>query len=422
MSNTPHQIVVYKKPREAISGTRTVPIIDDRILGTYDAYNYKHQIIAMGGDDSASCELGVTKDEAFEIFGAYLGNRIQAFVNNPSAPIFEGYINRINLEIEGFKFSVSLDSLGNRVMMSYFNTVSLPNTKVTSEVTDQASIDVFGSKMATQDLGIEYLSTDTRHNTQRDLFLAKQSDPYKQMTVAPSGNATGYSLKIEIRGFYHTLAWDTFETTANTQTVGSLVTVAMVYAGNAASIAGYNSSRFADNGYGVFFNTEDFSDMDFSNAVYTSSMEKRGGQSHLDFIRQHVEPGDGINDYVFGITRTDPNLRYRRGYYRQANTETKYFTNMFSDRRIYSSTGELIDPWTITPDANIAILDLPSFNTPLNTQTASSYITKVTYDGESGLVTWASKEDLTLSGQYQTGKVNRAEGSPFGQLTRRSYY
>ncbi len=242
------------------------------------------------------------------------------------------------------------------------------------------------------------------------------------MTIAPSGNASNYSLKLEIKGFYHTLAWDTFETVANVQTVGTLVTVAMVYAGNVNSISGYNSSRFADNGTGIFFNTEDFDDMNFSNAVYSSSMEKRGGQSHLDFIIQHVEPGDGVNDYVFGITRMDTNRGYRRGYYRQANTDVKYYTNMFSDRRIYSSTGELLDPWTITPDASISILDIPSFNTPLNTEIPSLYIEKINYDGETGQITWASKEDLTLSGQYQIGKVNKTEGASFGRDSRRVYY
>jgi len=403
-----------------MSGTRLAPVVNDRILATYQAHNYKHQIIAMGGDDSASCELAVDPTEAFDIFGAYLGNRVQTIVNNPSAPIFEGYINRINLEIRGFKFSVSLDTLGNRVMVSYFNKVSAPNSKVSAEVLNQDSIDIYGSKMLTQDLGIEYLTTDTRHNVQRDLLLAKHADPYEQMTVTPTGNASNYSLKLEIKGFYHTLEWDTFEVGVATSQVSSIVFNYLWYV-LVSNATGYNSSRFTSNGTGVFYNTEDFTFFN-ANATYNTSTEKRGGQSHLDFIRQHVEPGDGVNDWVFGITRTDPNLGYRRAYYRQANTETKYYTNIFKDRRVYSATGELLDPWTITPDANISILDIPSFNTPLNAQIPVSYVEKINYDGETGQVTWASKEDLTLSGQYQLGKVNKTEGASFGRDARRSYY
>ncbi len=146
MNNVIHQLLIYKKPAQAISGTRLAPVFNDRLLATYQAHNYKHQILAMGGDDAASCELDVPQSEAFDIFGSYLGNRIQVLVNNPSSPIFEGYINRINLEIQGYKFSVSLDTLGNRVMLSYFNTTSLPNNKVTTEVINQSSIDVWGRK------------------------------------------------------------------------------------------------------------------------------------------------------------------------------------------------------------------------------------------------------------------------------------
>lgn len=421
MNRHVHTLSIFKKPKQAISGNYDSAVVNDTTLACFEVFNYKHSWAWQGGCDSATCELQVTPQEAMTIFESFLGNRVQAHVDNPLSPIWEGYINRIDLELNGSKMSLSLDNMMNRVSVSYFNSSGSPDNKITTEVTNDDSISVYGSKSGAVDIGVEYYASDNRHHITRDKYLARLA--YPEFTIAPSSNATVFTLKLSMKGFYHTIGWDTFEVaSAGVYDVGNTVFYYLWYAGLGTSVAGFNSSQTSGNGYGVFFNTDDYQQTWFGNASYNTTFEKRAGQSHLDFIKQHVDAGDGVNDWVFGVTTTDPNLGYRRVYYRQANTDTKYYTTLYGDRRIYSLTGELLSPWDIRPDASISIRDMPTLSLRLNNDISTPYITRVEYDAETGVVTWASKDDVTLTGAYQLGKVNRSEGSPFGHLSRRSYY
>lgn len=73
-----HRLVIYPKPREQSNAIRA----------GYDAYGYKHKISWHGGDDTASCNLNVTRSEAEYIFKNYIGNIIAVYADNPENPIF----------------------------------------------------------------------------------------------------------------------------------------------------------------------------------------------------------------------------------------------------------------------------------------------------------------------------------------------
>src|SRR5690606_7363258 len=96
--------------------------------------------------------------------------------------------------------------MANRVIVQW--TSGALDMTQTAEVTNDSSIDQYGSKMKHFDAGEMYANATGFGEAMRDARLAQLAFP-PVSTV--SGGGGDYRVSIEMIGFYHTLTWDTFE-------------------------------------------------------------------------------------------------------------------------------------------------------------------------------------------------------------------
>lgn len=409
----PHFLTIYNKPREQLSQGRLV-------RRRYLAYNYGHTISAIGGFDKASCNLNVDRVEAENIYFNYVGNDVAVHVDNPLEPIFEGYINRVTIEAGDIRTSRGLDEMANNTYVVYADGTAAPRTKVTLATTNTTSGATFGFKSKMIEIGEQYTNGAGIATAMRNKYLARYS--YPSISTVQAGGQ-GFSVSIEIYGYYHTWSWDVFGST-NTTLIAAGDAV-FLYTFNTtppsiASMTGLNSSNYANNGNGVFYNDRDFT-LWSSNGGFTITLEKRVGETHWQKMLNIVEAGDGVNDWVIGITGTDPNLGYRRAYYRQASTTLKYVTTAYGDRRFYTTYGQLVPLWYIRPDASVLIRDLSSTFSGTGDDPRVAYIHSVDYDAEAQKISWATRDNLTLGGFYQYAHQNKETGRAFG-AEQRQYF
>lgn len=422
---TEHWLHVYQKPALAIGGTYPTVNVSDTFFTRYLAYDYKHKISAFGGDDSATARLMIPKSEAEVIFGEYVGNRVAVYADNPVVPIFEGIINRVNIEVNGVKLSRSLDGMYNRVSVKYQNPSASPETQITSEVINQDSIDVYGSKQGTLDAGQTYSNVTGIATTLRSKALNQLAWP-QISTVSSTGNE--YKCTIEMIGFYHTLDWDTRLTTiTNSEQVWGALFSFTRWATN-LNLVHRNSSGVAGNGWGVFFNDRDSTDFDETNAAFNITLEKRAGESALSFARKVVEAGDGTSDWVFQISRTvhrggaytfttvptTTPAPYRRSIYRAANTDVEYFTQAYGDKRIYTPSGYEVKPYNVLPDRSIFVSDILEGWNKQGQDPRIGYIETVDYDGNTGVATWQTKDSLRVEDMFKLRQYARSTNGRFG--------
>lgn len=400
----PHFLHVYNRPKDQV----TEGLIFQK---RFQTYGYSHRIMAKGGFDTASCQVAVDKIEAEKIFTDYIGCHVRTYIDDPFIPAWEGYISRVTIETGGISATRSLDNMANVVDVVYSTTGASPQTVQTGIAFDAFSGALYGFKTQCFDIGAQYSAGAAMAAVYRDGKLAKLRFP---PTSASTGGSESLNVTIEMKGFYHTWDWDTFGNTDTTSLNAGQVVFLFILDNtptNPLSQTGYNASRWTanGNGNGVFYRDNDFS-LWVNNTSFNLTTEKRNGETHWNKVLGIVEAGDGVDDWVIGITPTDPNLGYRRAYYREANTDVEYKTNAYIDRRFYSPYGTYIPSWRILPDRAVIIEDIVAVWIETLNDPRLAYIESVEYDAESGQVTWQSKDDVSLVGVFQVDRAGRSTG------------
>jgi hypothetical protein len=122
MYTQPHTLSLYQKPALGNDFLRRLPV-----------YNYRHTIAAVGGFDTASCDIAIrSREEGQQFLDQYIGNRVAFYVDNPVEPIWEGFINRMTFDAGGVQYTISLDEMTNRVTVTYTDVAaSATNAQIT---------------------------------------------------------------------------------------------------------------------------------------------------------------------------------------------------------------------------------------------------------------------------------------------------
>jgi hypothetical protein len=144
------------------------------------------------------------------------------------------------------------------------------------------------------------------------------------------------------------------------------------------------------------------------------SRESRTGQTFLQFMQSIAEAGDGSQQYAWGIGALDPNSQTRRIYYRPASTTVRYTVNALTDvGRVRDANGTPVPGWLVQADAGIRINDiLTGYNQP-GDDPRVGYIETVSYDGETGLVTFTTGDNITMEGALGINRYFRATRDRF---------
>lgn len=391
-----HILNLYEKPKQG-----------NGFVGRYQAYNYRHTIAAMGGFDTASCDLVVRRGEAEKWIDQYLGNRVAFYVDSPVEPIWEGLASRIMYQVGGVTFTVSLDNLYNRTKVTY----SLPLTTTTPQQTAAANNTTSQAVYGIKEGSIEAFAVDvasavvTHKNTLRDMILSMSAWP-QVSTIANNGGGVSV-LSLEFTGFYHTLEWESYTNTAGGANQPNSNLNSILIPGLA------NGATFFDNTNVALI---------ISNAAYTGTPNERQGKTAWQKILEWTEPGDGVSRWVAGISPTGyGGVASRRFYYRPSNLAVEYMVRLGDGLRIRNLYGGIVKPWNVQPDRGIRLTDVLTGWGGLGDDPRSAYLETIDYDAERQQVSWASSDDISTEGAFNLRKLYKTYDKRVGPQVRQTW-
>jgi len=428
MSIPRHVINIWKKPRQAIGGTSGAPVYNEGLQAQYTAYAYEHTYLAVGGADTARCTVAVTPLEGDEIYWNYVGNRVTITVDNPIAPIFEGYIESVAIADGATKRVRSIADMANAVSVTYFAGGASAQATM---ATDAASVAEYGTKQKTFDAGNKNASGAAFATALRNRKLADLAQPLE--SFAPNSGG-GFSIDITMKGLYHTFDWLSFEVSNTTFAYAPPAAPATLEDANvcvARFVLGEgllpdvftnpNGSSTTGNGNGIFYNDLDASSPFITTAAgWSRTKERRGGQTASQYLQETVEAGDGTNRRVIGITSTNFSTGLRTIYYVAANTDVEYTTDPAGTSRILDTYSKPVRAWVVRPDRQIRIVNASVGRSFAGTNT--KYISKVQYKSESQEIIWTTESDLTLDGTLGIGTYTKTAGSAANSAQPRQFY
>lgn len=384
----PHTMNLYQKPK-----------IGNGFINRFNVYNYRHTIAAVGGFDTASCDIAIpSHNESQQFLDQYIGNRVAFFTDNPIEPIWEGFINRMTFNAGGVQYTVSLDEMANRVTATYTNVaVSATAAAITGTVNNTDSQAVYGIKQENIDFG--YLRGGTGDTAVRDTALAQRAWPKTSIT---RGQGSGL-LHIEFLGFYHTLNWWVYTNTGTASSnLGNMV----------------NSVQANDVNGTVFYDNTDDTDLSANATAINQEHIKR--ETGWDTLLRFQEMGASGDYWVVGITPTIFATGTRRLYYRAANTTIKYTARQSDGLRIRNIYDQLVPPWTVQPDCGIRVSDMLIGWDGLGDNPAETYIKTITYNANDQTVDYQGDDDTRAEGAFQFKRYGKPVGKRFSATVRRS--
>lgn len=380
-----HVMKIYQKPAAGTNYITALPV-----------YDYKHSIDAMGGFDTASCDIAIrSKEDGIRFIDQYLANRVAIIVDNPVEPCWEGFINRMSFNFGGVEYSISLDEMCNRARSLYTSAAggAPPQTAVTNSAASQA---IYGIKQEQVDLG--YMGNASGVTLMQQVIVAQRAFP--KASVIPSSGGGGL-LHIEFLGFYHTLEWEDYrDTVAGNVQLGNFLDTII-----GASI---NGTTFFDN-----------TDLALT-VANTSLIDKQSlnGETKWALLEKVAEHGDATNYFIIGITPTGYLSGTRRFYYQQASTTVTYTARQSDGLRIRNLGGALVDPWRVRPDTGIRISDSLIAWNGVGDNPNESYIKKIDYDANSQKIIYSGDDDVSAEGVFNAKRFNNAIGKLLGAPRR----
>lgn len=396
-------------------------------LGSFPVNNYRHRITAKGGFDSASCSLDVRPAEAEDIFSNYVGCVVAFYVDNPFAPIWEGYIERITYRVGGAVLTRSLENMANRVNVTYYNAdsgaaIKTENiqTALGTVIENAASQAIYGLKVTNLDAGIHFNNADKSHkNLLRQTTLAQRAWP--QISTVFGVEASGPLIELEMRGL-HYMAWDwqTYEnvrgsgldTLTNASRAFQIVTSESGAAawGGGALVPANASYIYA---IGTSVNPNVLAQQYVTgNVSFNIQLASQSAQTYLQYIQGVAEAGDGAKQYVYGIHPPDPTTGIRYTYYSPANAAVAYQVTALRDPGRVRGTDGIITPgWLVRPNNGIQIMDILVGYNQAGDDPRIGYIESIEYDGETGLVSFQTGDNITMEGVLQKDRYYKAHGT-----------
>lgn len=381
----PHTLNLYQKPKLGNGFLKRLPV-----------YNYRHTIAAVGGFDTASCDIAIrSRDEGQQFLDQYLGNRVAFYVDNPVAPIWEGFINRMTFSAGGVQYTISLDEMSNYVVTIYTTSNVSPATTQSAVAQNTTSQSIYGIKEEQIDLGLMLAGTGV--TLMRDTVLAQKA--YPKSSILP-GNGGGL-LHIEFLGFYHTLEWENYrETGTGSIQLGSFVDTIITNLLNGTT----------------FFNNADVT-RTIANTSVIDIFTAKGGSS-WDTLMKIREIANGAVYYVIGVSPTDFQTGTRRFYYEQASSDIVYTARQADGLRIRNLYGQLVPPWTVQPNAGVRVSDMLIGWDGVGDHPAETYISKIDYDANRQQVIYSGDDDVSIVGVFNYQRFNKSYGKRNGQQRR----
>lgn len=403
---------LYQKPR-----------LGNGYLFRYPAYRYKHKISAMGGFDTASCELALNLAQAEAVLEQWIGNRVAFYMDNAVEPIWEGLVSRITYTFGAAEFTSSLDQLANKTRVIFSQRNVALTTQITTAVEDTASQAIYGIKEFTFDSGAtDNTNVDVTNKTAKArMELALRAYPRASTRIRSGGGGGMGLVRIECVGIYKTLEWETYSINAAgpTGVVGASTAITRIL-----STSGAIGERIRNQA--TFFDNADVTQV-VTNAATNWPIDNAGGKTVWQAIQSITEPGDSTSAaagvrWVAGVMPTDPNLGTRRFYYRPAVSTIGYIVRLRDGTGYVRNTlGAVVPPQWVRPDIGVRMVDalVGWFGNTVD-DPREFYLNTVEYDADKQSVSMSSEDDISIEGAFQLAKFSKAQGTRFGSPTRQT--
>lgn len=396
-----HMMLLCGKPRLGSSYIRQTPI-----------FNYRHRKLAVGGDDSASGTLAISMNEAEWWYENTIGNGVMVFVDDPIAPVFDGYISRVTYEIGGEIFTRSVDEMFNRTNMDSYSKAGAA-LAVTSDVNVAASQSIYMVKEGRIAGEVDYGGTSKA--AIRSILSAKYAWP--QVSFSQGGGAI--ALKLEIKGWHHIWEWENYDS-ANTTVIDADVAVARATVNTLASPESNENGQYIYAvGAGGIGNT--WAQFIQVNPGFTISREATNSPTYWDRLTEIVAGGNGSNaPWVIGITRRNAFNATRYVYYKPANTAVEYYRRQSSEPgAVRDRFGRLVQPWRAEPDRSIQVTDVLFGWAQAGQDPRATYIEALEYNSDDQTVTYQGGDDITATGIFGVNQRFKVRGRGVGRVPPR---
>lgn len=311
---------------------------------TENHQNYTHTINAVGGFESASFSLGGTPEYLKDWYDDGLMRRIVMY--SPEAvPVWEGFVNRLNLTAGSLKKTKSIEGMFNRVYMRY----NPLDTSLSPPLEKAPTTLVFDDILSQSEWGVKSVvisgggrTDDMAFNWGRTI-LRERKQPVTGEDVS-TGNVGGYSLEVECLGYYHTLKWIPY-----ISALGGSVQAHQAIQEVLQYFNGINGSWIS----------QDFGLMDYSFAS-----AKRGYNNYPNcwsVIEDVIQAGGASGERWVGGIYQDRRMVFKRaeaidGLY--ADEYQLYRSLSDQGQFIYDvATGTEVKPWDMTPDKVLHTVD-----------------------------------------------------------------
>lgn len=384
MSNPIPMLHIYDKPK-----------LGSAFIRRYPALHYRHQILAIGGFDTASCQLPVGRAEGETILENCVGNRVAIFMNNPFDPIWEGFINRVTLTLPGIILTRTLDETGNRIVINSTPSTGSGIPAITTTVNNTASQAVYGIKSKTERSarlhGVGTYAASLSARLLNDLA-------YPLTSAASNSGEVNAFIELELKGFYHTLDWENDTITGTRPTRNGST--------------GWFDVYLSTHPNGTTFISSDARDLTNNAITYPGVAD---GSIIWQKMRMLAECGNNAERWITGVGPFDYNTGTRRLYLRPADTTVKYTAKVNQPGRLFSPQGAIVEPWTVRPDGVVRVIDALVGWDGDGFDPRDAYLAAIEYDADTGRVNWQSDDNITMPGALQVDKWHTSGDMRYGQ-------
>lgn len=344
----PLNILVYEKTANGVPGTTLVDDLCDNADG------YQHTITDQFGFESMQVALKVSLDEATDWLANGLGRSV--LVTGPDAETcWEGQLTTVSAQIGQETRSVSLDGMANRVRCVYTTVYGTAGT--INSISDTDSQFLYGIKDAV-------LSANNSDNGEAGYYaaveLARRANPVMTPTTnVMTGDQGDSTLTLSFTGWYGVLDWLVTSNTATSKAV-TTTQIGTLLTAYVAVNAFLSASTIYITASGI-----------------SATQLIADNTTYREKIEELLKKGTGTNPLTWGVYE---DRLFRVDPWAGATPDTITYQRYLGDSNVYNSSGGVVAPWNVRPNAMYQTADLLDVGPPASAPDAASrfYVARTT--------------------------------------------